>query len=113
MDCLFCKIINKELDSKLVHEDEQLVAFHDIKPQAPQHVLIVPRKHIATINDLTEEDTKLVGHMVQVAKQLAQQLGCAEAGYRTLFNCNKAGGQDVYHIHLHLLGGRQFTWPPG
>lgn len=112
-DCLFCKIANKSLDSELIFEDEQVLAFHDINPQAPHHVLIIPRKHIATLNDLSPEDTPLVGHMLQCAKTIAAQLGIDEAGYRTVLNCNAGGGQAVYHIHLHVLGGRQMTWPPG
>lgn len=113
MDCIFCKIAAKEIEAEVVHEDDELVAFNDANPKAPHHVLIIPRKHIATINDLTEEDTLLVGKMTQLAKQLAAKLNIAEAGYRILMNCNKGGGQDVFHIHLHLLGGRQLTWPPG
>lgn len=113
MDCLFCKIANKEIDSDIVYEDDQVVAFKDINPQAPIHLLIIPRKHIATINDLQPEDKPLTGHMLAVGQQLAQQLNIADDGYRLLFNCNQAGGQMVYHIHLHLLGGRQMTWPPG
>lgn len=113
MDCLFCKIAKGELDTDFVHQDDQVVAFNDINPQAPHHILIIPRKHIATINDLNEEDTKLVGHIIQTAKKIAHDLGIAENGYRSVFNCNNGGGQEVYHIHLHLLGGRQMTWPPG
>ena len=112
-DCLFCKIANKELACELIYEDEHVVAFSDINPQAPHHKLIVPRKHIATLNDLQEEDTSVVGHCVQVAKKLAKELGIDEEGYRVLFNCNRGAGQAVFHIHLHLLGGRQMTWPPG
>ncbi len=113
MDCLFCNIVNKEIESNFIFEDEYLIAFHDINPKAPTHLLIVPKKHIATINEVTIEDTSLVGHMVRVAKQLAASHQLAEDGYRLVFNVNKAGGQDVYHIHLHLLGGRQMSWPPG
>lgn len=113
-DCLFCKIVNRELDSERVYEDDQVIAFNDINPQAPHHVLIVPRKHIATLNDLSEDDdTQIVGKMVQAAKKIAKNLSISEEGYRVLFNCNPGGGQAVYHIHLHLLGGRQMTWPPG
>ena len=111
--CLFCKIANGELGTKLVHQDEQVVAFHDIKPQAPQHILIIPRQHIATINDLNTEQQPLVGHMLGVAQQLAAEYNLSDAGYRLVFNCNAQGGQEVYHIHLHLLGGRQMQWPPG
>jgi histidine triad (HIT) family protein len=103
MDCLFCKIANKQLPSNLVFENDQLIAFHDIAPKAPIHILIVPKKHIATINDLTEQETLLAGQMIQTAKQLAQQLNVAESGYRLIFNVNHAGGQEIYHLHLHLL----------
>ena len=111
--CLFCKIANGELGTKLVYQDEQVVAFHDIKPQAPQHILIIPRQHIATINDLNTEQQPLVGHMLGVAQQLAAEYNLSDAGYRLVFNCNAQGGQEVYHIHLHLLGGRQMQWPQG
>jgi histidine triad (HIT) family protein len=113
MECLFCKIIAKTLPSQIIYEDAQVVAFSDIRPQAPVHKLLVPRKHIATINDLAEQDTELVGYMIQIARQLAQKFGTAETGYRLVFNCNAHGGQEVYHIHLHLLAGRQMHWPPG
>lgn len=112
-DCLFCKIASKELDSELIYEDDRVVAFNDINPQAPHHILIIPHKHIATINDLQPEDNDLVGHIFQVAKKIAQELNVDQTGYRTLFNCNRGAGQAVYHIHLHLLAGRQLMWPPG
>ncbi|MBN1684684.1 MAG: histidine triad nucleotide-binding protein [Gammaproteobacteria bacterium] len=112
-DCIFCKIINKEIPAKIIYEDDRVVAFDDIEPQAPVHVLIIPKEHVATLNDLTEEHTELVGYMTQVAKKLAKELGIDEKGYRVLMNCNRQGGQAVYHIHLHLLGGRQMHWPPG
>lgn len=113
MDCLFCKIADKSLNSDTVYEDEQVVAFNDISPKAPTHILIIPRKHIATINDLGDEDTDVVGYMVQTAKRLAQEIGIAESGYRLVFNVNRGAGQAVFHIHLHLLGGRSMEWPPG
>ena len=113
MDCLFCKIIAGAIPTDFVYSDDQVVAFNDIYPKAPHHVLIVPRKHIATINDFTEEDTLLAGHMIQTARKLANKLGFAEPGYRLVFNCNADGGQLIYHIHLHLLGGRDLNWPPG
>jgi histidine triad (HIT) family protein len=112
-DCLFCKIINKEIPSEVVYEDDDLLAFNDIDPKAPTHVLIIPKKHITTMNDLTEKDNALIGQMFQAAKHIAKEKGLAEDGYRVVMNCNKKGGQAVYHIHLHLLGGRQMTWPPG
>ena len=112
-DCLFCKIVAGDIEAKIAYQDDQVIAFHDINPKAPTHLLIIPRKHIATINDIADEDTALAGQMIQVAKQLAKELKIAEKGYRILMNCNAEGGQEVYHIHLHLLGGRQMTWPPG
>ncbi|WP_415902983.1 histidine triad nucleotide-binding protein [Neptuniibacter sp. QD29_5] len=112
MDCLFCKIINKEIPAEIIYEDEHVIAFNDISPQAPTHALIIPRKHIATLNDISAEDTEIVGHMVKTASTIAKQLGIDESGYRTVFNCNSDGGQTVYHIHLHLLGGKPMGWPP-
>jgi histidine triad (HIT) family protein len=113
MDCLFCKIISGEINSKIIYEDSEVLAFDDIRPQAPCHKLIIPKKHIGSINELTPEDSHLVSHMVLTAKQLAKDLEIDEKGYRLVFNCNPQGGQEVYHIHLHLLGGRQMVWPPG
>lgn len=112
MDCLFCKIINKEIPAQIIYEDDQVIAFNDISPQAPTHALIIPRKHISTLNDIESNDSALVGHMVKSAAQIAKQMGFAENGYRTVFNCNQDGGQTVYHIHLHLLGGKAMGWPP-
>lgn len=113
MDCLFCAIAEQKIDSDILYEDDRVVAFSDINPQAPHHKLIIPRKHIATINDIEEEETALIGHMHMVAKQLAASLGIAEEGYRLVFNVNKGAGQEVFHIHLHLLAGRPLKWPPG
>jgi histidine triad (HIT) family protein len=113
MDCLFCKIIDHSIKSNIIYEDETLLAFDDIRPQAPQHKLIIPKRHIETINELTEDDANLVGQMVLTAKQIAKDLGIDQDGFRLVFNCNRHGGQEVYHIHLHLLGGRQMHWPPG
>lgn len=112
-DCIFCKIAGGEIPAEKVYEDDQVVGFRDLSPQAPVHVLIIPRKHIGTLNDLTEADESLVGRMHRVAAQVAADEGLAERGYRTLINCNAEGGQTVFHLHLHLLGGRQMTWPPG
>ena len=112
MECLFCKIVNQEIPAAVVYEDDQVLAFNDINPQAPTHVLIIPKKHISTLNDIAAEDEALVGHMITVAGQIAQQQGFDQAGYRTVFNCNEHGGQTVYHIHLHLLGGKPMGWPP-
>lgn len=113
MDCIFCKIIAREIPSNIVHEDNRLIAFRDINPQAPCHVLIIPRQHISTLNDLSNKNNELISHMVLTATQLAQELGLASDGYRLVWNCNRHGGQDVFHIHLHLLGGRSMHWPPG
>ena len=113
MDCLFCKIVSKQIDSNIIFEDDNIMAMHDINPQAPVHLLIIPKKHISTINEVQIEDTALVGQMVFVAKQLATELNIDTLGYRLVFNVNNLGGQEIYHIHLHLLGGRQMTWPPG
>ena len=112
-DCLFCKIVAGQVPATIVHQDEHLVAFKDINPQAPMHVLIIPRRHMGTLNDLTASDDGLVGEMVRRAAALARANGYAEGGYRTVFNCNPDAGQTVFHIHLHVLGGRTFTWPPG
>tara|TARA_B100000902_G_scaffold384055_1_gene423722 strand:- start:439 stop:783 length:345 start_codon:yes stop_codon:yes gene_type:complete len=112
-NCLFCKIIDKSISSEIVYENDSVLAFNDINPQAPVHILIIPKIHIATLNDLNEDHERLLGELVLTAGVLAKQLGISEAGYRTNFNCNEAGGQTVYHIHLHLLGGRSFSWPPG
>ncbi|MDR5904618.1 histidine triad nucleotide-binding protein [Franzmannia qiaohouensis] len=113
MSTLFSKIIAREVPADIVYEDDQVLAFHDINPQAPTHILIIPKKPIATLNDLTEEDQALVGRLPLVAAKLAKQLGFAEEGYRVVMNCNENGGQTVYHIHMHLMGGRRFTWPAG
>jgi histidine triad (HIT) family protein len=112
-DCLFCQIAAGSIPAALVHSDEELIAFSDINPQAPLHVLIVPRRHIATLNDLGEPDDALIGRMLRLAASLARSHGYAERGYRTLFNCNREAGQTVFHIHMHLLAGRGLGWPPG
>ena len=112
-DCIFCKIAAGEIPADKVYEDESVVAFRDLNPQAPIHILIIPRRHIATINDLSVDDEAVVGRLYTAARQIAAQEGIADAGYRTVMNCNEAGGQAVYHIHLHLLGGRMMNWPPG
>jgi histidine triad (HIT) family protein len=108
-DCLFCKIVNRELPADIVHEDDDLVAFNDISPQAPTHILIIPKAHVATVNDLTDSHMELPGKLVLRARALAAEKGIAESGYRLILNCNAEGGQTVYHLHLHLLGGRQLT----
>jgi histidine triad (HIT) family protein len=111
--CLFCKIISGEIPGTLVHEDAHVAAFNDISPQAPLHVLIAPRRHIATLNDLAPADDEVIGSMFRVAAALAKEHGYADRGYRTVFNCNREAGQTVFHIHLHLLAGRGLNWPPG
>ncbi len=111
--CLFCRVVEGEIPSKKVFEDDELVAFHDVNPQAPTHVLIIPRRHVATVNDLVAEDSALVGRMVLRAAAIARSLGVAERGYRLVVNCNAEAGQSVFHVHLHVLGGRPMLWPPG
>ncbi|PCJ16019.1 MAG: histidine triad nucleotide-binding protein [Gammaproteobacteria bacterium] len=113
MSCFFCKIANNEMETDIVYEDDQVIAFRDINPQAPKHILIIPRKHIATLNDATQEDQALLGHIMLTAQKIAEQEGDQEDGYRVVMNCNRNGGQSVYHIHLHYLAGRQMGWPPG
>ncbi|HVE44333.1 MAG TPA: histidine triad nucleotide-binding protein [Gammaproteobacteria bacterium] len=113
MDCIFCKIANKEIPATIVYEDELVVAFDDMYPKAAHHKVIIPRKHIATLNDLQPTDEALAGHLLRTVATLAKQLGIAEEGYRLVMNCNAGGGQTVFHIHAHLLGGRQMQWPPG
>jgi histidine triad (HIT) family protein len=112
-DCLFCKIIDGRIPGAIVHQDDHVVAFKDINPQAPTHVLVVPRRHIASLNELTPEDDGLVGELVRRGAALAKAAGHAERGYRAVFNTNADAGQTVFHIHLHVLGGRTMTWPPG
>jgi histidine triad (HIT) family protein len=111
--CLFCKIINHEIPASIVYEDDQVIAINDINPQAPVHVLVIPKRHIATLNDLGPDDDDLVGEMARRAAAIADEKGIAAAGYRTVFNTNSQAGQTVFHIHLHLLGGRSLSWPPG
>lgn len=112
-DCIFCKIASGEIPSKLVHEDEDCLAFHDLNPQAPVHVLVIPRRHIATANELSADDALLIGRIVTRLPELARRLGIADRGYRTVMNCLEEAGQSVFHLHLHLLGGRAMGWPPG
>lgn len=112
-DCLFCKIAAKEIPAKIEYEDDELVAISDINPQAPLHILIIPKEHIERIADITEGDMATVGKMVLLAKKLATKKGYAKKGFRTVFNSGPEAGQDVMHIHLHLLAGRKFKWPPG
>jgi histidine triad (HIT) family protein len=112
-ECLFCQIIDKKIPARIAYEDNQVLAFHDIAPQAPIHILIIPKTHIATINDFDTGDAELLGHMILTAKKLARELGVADDGYRLNLNCNRQAGQTVFHTHLHLLAGRRFSWPPG
>lgn len=113
MECIFCKIISGEIPADIVYRDDELLAFRDIRPQAPVHLLVIPVRHIETVLDLTQDEDRLVGKMILLANKLAREEGIDEKGFRMLFNCRDHGGQDVYHIHLHLLGGRRMTWPPG
>ena len=112
-DCLFCKIVAGKVNADIVHENDSVIAFRDINPQAPTHVLIIPRNHVATINDLSESDAGDVGRMFLAAKEVARTEGLDERGYRVVMNCMEGAGQSVFHIHLHLLGGRPLRWPPG
>jgi histidine triad (HIT) family protein len=112
-DCLFCKIIDRKIPGSIVYEDDRVLAFNDINPQASTHVLIVPKRHIATLNELSVEDDQLVGELVRRAAAIARERGISSPGFRTVFNTNRDAGQTVFHIHLHLLGGRAMTWPPG
>jgi len=113
MSCLFCRIVSGDIPAKTVFEDDDVVAFEDINPQAPMHVLVVPRQHVATLNELGDEHDRLVGAMVRRAAAIASERGYAARGYRTVFNCNADAGQTVFHLHLHVLGGRSLAWPPG
>ena len=112
-ETMFAKIINKEIPADIVHEDDVCVAFRDIRPQAPTHVLVIPRRHIPTTNDLTPEDAEIVGRIVLTATRIAKDEGADDEGYRMVWNCQEGAGQSVFHIHLHLLCGRGFGWPPG
>ncbi|WP_133127559.1 histidine triad nucleotide-binding protein [Legionella nagasakiensis] len=113
MSCLFCKIVAGEIPATIIFEDTEIIAFRDIKPQAPTHVLVIPKQHIPTIDEADTKDEQLLGRMILAAKKIACSEGLSKRGYRLVFNVNSGGGQDVYHIHLHILGGRQMTWPPG
>ncbi len=112
-DSIFTKIIKKEIPANIIYEDDFVAAFNDINPQAPVHILIVPKKQIPTINDAVDSDAELMGMLILTGKKLAKQFGVDEAGYRLVFNCNEQAGQTVFHIHCHLLGGRPMNWPPG
>jgi len=112
-DCIFCRIARKEIPAKIVFEDDKILAFEDIKPQAPEHILLVPKYHIEKISDLTESNIHMIGDLVLAANKIARDRGVEDSGYRIVLNCNKGAGQEVFHLHLHLLGGRKFSWPPG
>lgn len=112
-ECLFCKMVSGKIKPNTVYEDRDVLAFRDINPQAPVHVLVIPKKHIATLNDLNQRDEDLVGKLITTAARIAKESGVAESGYRTVMNCNADAGQSVFHVHLHLLGGRVMRWPPG
>jgi len=112
-ECLFCRIIAGQAPASRIYEDEEMIAIEDIRPQAPLHALVIPRRHIATLNDLSPEDDELIGKMTRRAAAIAKERGLAERGYRTVFNCNRDALQSFFHIHLHVLGGRRFGWPPG
>jgi histidine triad (HIT) family protein len=113
MSCLFCKIVRREIPASIVYEDDRVLAFNDINPQAPTHVLVIPKEHIATLGDLTPDHDSIVGELARRAASIASERGIAANGYRMVFNTNRDAGQTVFHIHLHLLGGRVMTWPPG
>ena len=112
-DCLFCKVLDGEIPADIVYESDSAIAFRDINPQAPTHVLIIPRQHIATINDIADGDQAVIGSLYAAAREIAKAEGIADDGYRAVMNCNEAAGQTVFHIHLHLIGGRTLDWPPG
>lgn len=113
MDCIFCKIAQRKLPVRVIYEDDLAVAFEDISPQAPVHTLIIPKRHISKSLDLKDEDNALIGHLMQIANRIAKEKGIAERGFRVVINCNPESGQTVFHLHLHLLGGRHMHWPPG
>lgn len=113
MSTIFTKIIQKEIPADIIYEDDDILAFRDISPQAPEHILVIPKKEIPTVNDIENTDAELVGKLFLTAKKIAKELGFAEKGYRLVVNCNEDGGQTVDHIHMHILAGRQLSWPPG
>jgi histidine triad (HIT) family protein len=112
-DCIFCKIVLGEIPSRKIYEDDEILAFHDVAPQAPVHFLVIPKRHIGNLMELAPEDAALAGRLVFRAQKIAQELGCSEKGARFVFNCKRDGGQTVNHVHLHVLGGRALAWPPG
>ena len=112
-DCIFCKIVNNEIPSKKVYEDDKVLAFYDISPEAPVHIVVIPKEHIQSVNELDDNNVYIVSHIFMVIKKIAKELGIAEKGYRVVNNCGEDGGQSVHHLHFHVLGGRSFKWPPG
>ena len=112
-ECLFCKMVSGVIPCDKVHENENVLAFRDIDPKAPTHILIIPKKHITTLNEINKSDQDLLGELLLTAKKIAKDEGINTSGYRTVFNCNSDGGQTIFHIHMHLLGGRPMAWPPG
>ena len=112
-DCIFCKIADGEIQSTIVYSDDDLVAFEDVNPQAPVHILVIPRRHISTLSDLSVGDSDTIAKMIIAAAEIAKDRGISDSGYRLVFNCNRGAGQSVFHIHMHLLGGRSMNWPPG
>jgi histidine triad (HIT) family protein len=112
-DCLFCKIITRQVPASIVYEDQRVLAFNDINPQAPTHVLVIPKRHIESLNEMSVEDDQIVGEIVRRAAAIAKERGLSAGGFRTVFNTNRDAGQTVFHVHLHLLGGRVMAWPPG
>ncbi len=113
MACLFCDICDRKVPSDIIYEDSKCLAFRDIDPGAPSHILVIPKKHLASLNDLTEDDSAIMGHLMICAAKIAATEGLSDSGYRLVVNCNKDGGQTVFHIHIHILGGRRLHWPPG
>ncbi|MDN5277123.1 MAG: histidine triad family protein [Clostridiales bacterium] len=112
-DCIFCRIVDKQIPSRIVYEDDSILAFHDIDPKAPVHVLVIPKQHIPSINEVTQENSQVIAHIFATMPKIAQQLGIKDSGYRVVVNCGKDAGQAVNHLHYHVLGGRSLTWPPG
>lgn len=112
-DCIFCKIVNRQIPSRIVYEDDSILAFHDIDPKAPVHVLVIPKQHIPSINEVTQENSQVIAHLFATLPEIARRLGIKDSGYRVVVNCGKDAGQAVNHLHCHVLGGRSLTWPPG
>lgn len=112
-DCIFCRIVNKQIPSRIVYEDDSILAFHDIDPKAPVHVLVIPKQHISSVNEVTQENSQVIAHLFANLPKIAEKLGIKDSGYRVVINCGKDAGQAVNHLHYHVLGGRSLTWPPG